>query len=371
MEAVTGRSAKRGLKTFSKALNDVARNITTFEEAGLKFTEAEKVKIKMLTQTNRELDAQSLVLEKLETQYANQSSAGKDALTQLSNAWGDLGEEIGEQLAPSIESLANDMRVIVEQITKILDKSDGIITFFTIWKNTIKQMNDPLTIFKNAFDAMNKFLENRGKAEVENQEDTGTDETKKVEQAEKKKTEIVSKWSKIRNAHIQESQKAQDKWDKKNELQKLDFHLQTGQKMFGLFKKGQIASMLIGQARAMMDAWYSAPFPFNLGNVALVGAQTGVLLSKARGVELAEGGKVMGSRKGDSIPAVISAGEAVVDAESLKLLEQASLKILEGGTDESPEAETKTIQVEFMNNGETFFKTTAREITKLEQEGIT
>ncbi|MBS8228405.1 phage tail length tape measure family protein [Vannielia litorea] len=104
---------KMDLKSASlqvgKALNDPVAGLSALSRAGITFSEDQKAVIKSLVETGKVAEAQSLMLDELERQFGGQAEAAAlaplGAMKQLSNAVGDLKEQLGEQIVPFLVPL--------------------------------------------------------------------------------------------------------------------------------------------------------------------------------------------------------------------------------------------------------------------------
>lgn len=86
---------------LGKALNDPKANLSALSRSGIQFSEEQKKLIFSLQETNRMAEAQTVILNELERQYGGQAEAAAKAdggAKQLSNAWGDMQEKVGELL---------------------------------------------------------------------------------------------------------------------------------------------------------------------------------------------------------------------------------------------------------------------------------
>ena len=102
---------------LGKALNDPVANLSALSRAGIQFSTEQKAVVKSLVETNRLADAQTLILNELETQYGGSASAaaraGLGPLKQLQMSLGDLSEEFGKIIAEYIIPLADKLRGLI------------------------------------------------------------------------------------------------------------------------------------------------------------------------------------------------------------------------------------------------------------------
>ena len=91
---------------LGKALQDPIKGITALRRSGITFTESEKKKIQTLVESNRMLEAQSLILTAIETQVGGTAVATANASDKMSEALRQVREQVGQGLAPAFEALA-------------------------------------------------------------------------------------------------------------------------------------------------------------------------------------------------------------------------------------------------------------------------
>ena len=106
---VVGTDLNAAMIQLGKALNDPVANLGALSRAGIQFTKDQKVLIKGLWESGKTAEAQSLILDELESQFGGAAKAARDtfggALQSLKNTLGDIGENIGFALMPPIKEL--------------------------------------------------------------------------------------------------------------------------------------------------------------------------------------------------------------------------------------------------------------------------
>lgn len=115
-----GTDVPNAASMMSRALSDPETGLRALRSAGINFTDAEKDQIKTLMEANRELEAQDIVLGKVEAAYkgvaesvkATDSGKLETIATQLGNIKKNLGSAILDEISPALEW-------IVEQLGKI------------------------------------------------------------------------------------------------------------------------------------------------------------------------------------------------------------------------------------------------------------
>ena len=133
-----GMDLTSATRTVARALNDPIRGLSRLERAGVSFTEQEKKKIQRLQESGRTLEAQRLILQKLNRVYggsATQATVGyRGKVKLLTDRIKDLQQALA---APLLEPLTR----VTEELTKfasseevkqgITDLGEGIASLFT------------------------------------------------------------------------------------------------------------------------------------------------------------------------------------------------------------------------------------------------
>ncbi len=100
LAAVMGSDARGAAMMLGKALEDPTKGITAMSRAGVSFNETEKEKIKQLTASNRLLEAQEMILDKLSQQVggAGEGEAGglSGKIDTLGQEWSEFNEYLAE-----------------------------------------------------------------------------------------------------------------------------------------------------------------------------------------------------------------------------------------------------------------------------------
>jgi len=102
MSTVLGTDLKSAAIQVGKALNDPIKGVSALSKSGVSFTEQQKRQIETLQRSNRMMEAQSVILKELRSEYGG--AARREALTfagqldQIANIWGDVQEDIGKGL---------------------------------------------------------------------------------------------------------------------------------------------------------------------------------------------------------------------------------------------------------------------------------
>jgi hypothetical protein len=127
MAAATGKTADTLSNKLGKALEDPTRGLTRLIAEGVKFTEEEQEKIKVMAESGRLMESQELILSRLESRYqnvaketANASERIKEGMDQVrqSFAMGFASAFSGsaDSLQPFFESLMEPMKNIGQRV---------------------------------------------------------------------------------------------------------------------------------------------------------------------------------------------------------------------------------------------------------------
>lgn len=120
LSAVMGQDLQSSVVQIGKALNDPERGFTALRKVGVSFTEQQEEMIKAMMKAGDVAGAQKVILKELQSEFGGAAKAMADPVTQLKNAIGDVGEEIGKVILPFVKQLA-----------------DVAIPFFQKWGSTI------------------------------------------------------------------------------------------------------------------------------------------------------------------------------------------------------------------------------------------
>ena len=122
---VVGTGLTATMIQLGKALNDPVANLGALSRAGIQFTKQQKELIKGLWEAGKTAEAQSIILDELESQFGGTAKAARDtfggALKSLKNTLGDIGETIGFALMPPIKKM-------IDAFARWLEINDKLIT---------------------------------------------------------------------------------------------------------------------------------------------------------------------------------------------------------------------------------------------------
>lgn len=126
--AATGFTSVEGAsKMLGKALNDPAKGLTALGKAGIKFTDAEKKKIAELQKSGKLLEAQQVILGKVEGKVKGVAAAAASPMEKMKVQFENLQETIGAALLPVITRLSAVLGPIFERIGPPLADVVGLL----------------------------------------------------------------------------------------------------------------------------------------------------------------------------------------------------------------------------------------------------
>lgn len=105
MSAALGTDLQGAVLQVGKALNDPVKGITALQRAGVSFTAAQKEEIKALVAKGDVLGAQKIILGELQTEFGGMAAASADAGQKASVAFANLAEKLGVAVMPAITAL--------------------------------------------------------------------------------------------------------------------------------------------------------------------------------------------------------------------------------------------------------------------------
>lgn len=122
MSAVMDQDLKGSVIQLGKALNDPIKGVSALSDVGVSFTDQQKEQIKALQESGDMLGAQAVILNELRSEFGGSAKAMADPWTQMNNIIGDVGENIGFTLLPSIRELYAGMKDGLGPLTSNVDE---------------------------------------------------------------------------------------------------------------------------------------------------------------------------------------------------------------------------------------------------------
>ena len=127
LAAALGEDITAAAQTLSKAIQEPEAALSRLKTIGVNFTEDEKAQIKALAEANRQYEAQSIILDKVEQRYQgvakaiNNTPAGKldNIKDVISDIRKDLGGAILDTISPALNQLYKELLAISEWSSKV------------------------------------------------------------------------------------------------------------------------------------------------------------------------------------------------------------------------------------------------------------
>lgn len=131
MSAVFGTDLRGSVTQLGKALENPAEGLTALRRIGILFTDSQKDLIQSLVDTGKQAEAQKVILDALESKVGGAGAGEATGLTgatnRLSDAWGNLLEDIGQTrvVAGAAEGALSGLSYVVEGLRNLM-KDDPI-----------------------------------------------------------------------------------------------------------------------------------------------------------------------------------------------------------------------------------------------------
>jgi hypothetical protein len=151
MAAAGFGSAENNAVQLGKALEDPIKGIAALSKSGVTFTEQEKEKIKVLTESGNLLEAQDIVLKAIEGQVGGTAAASASSFDKMRFALAAVSDTIGEMLLPVIDAIAPKIQAFSQwaqenpELMKKLVIGFGLFTGAVIALNIAMSLN-PFTL---------------------------------------------------------------------------------------------------------------------------------------------------------------------------------------------------------------------------------
>lgn len=146
---------------LGKALNNPIKGITALTRSGITFTEAEKAKIKALTESGKILEAQNLILTAIETQVGGTAAATATASEKMKISFDNIREAFGAGLMPAFQGFADAMFPVFQKISPIIEKLGKTISAILVpafEKFGAFMENSFIPFFDSATNAFSNFV---------------------------------------------------------------------------------------------------------------------------------------------------------------------------------------------------------------------
>jgi hypothetical protein len=133
MSVAMGQDLQSTALQVGKALNDPIKGLTALSRVGVTFTEGQTKMIKEMARMGNVAGAQRIIMQELASEFGGNAAKQAETLggeiEQLTNDLGDMGEEIGGVLEPSIRRMVSAMNDGVKSARNL---SNGLGSDFSL-----------------------------------------------------------------------------------------------------------------------------------------------------------------------------------------------------------------------------------------------
>ncbi len=112
---------------LGKALQDPIRGIVALRKSGITFSEAERLKIKTLVESNQKLKAQELIMKAVEKQVGGVAKATATEASKMKVSWSEVVETVGKVLLPAVNSVMKDIQKHLPAIQAWVENNKSLI----------------------------------------------------------------------------------------------------------------------------------------------------------------------------------------------------------------------------------------------------
>jgi hypothetical protein len=112
-------SAQSNATQLGKALQDPIKGLTALTRSGVTFTDAEREKIRALTESGKVLEAQNMILSAIEGQVGGTAEATANASDRMRVAFSQAQERLGLALLPAFEQLSG---FVIDQVVPAVEQ---------------------------------------------------------------------------------------------------------------------------------------------------------------------------------------------------------------------------------------------------------
>jgi hypothetical protein len=152
---------------LGKMLEDPANKLDSLSRAGVTFTQTEKEKITVLAESGRQLEAQEMILGKIEDRVKGLAEASATPFEKMTQQFNQMGDAIGEAMLPYLEDMnkqisvwlaspqgKEDLAAIVEAFVNMAKAINSVVGFVIdlmhAWRdatNALKSYNNQNSVF--------------------------------------------------------------------------------------------------------------------------------------------------------------------------------------------------------------------------------
>lgn len=127
MQAAGFGQAEQNAVQLGKALNDPIKGINSLARSGITFTTEEKKKIAVLVQSNKMLEAQTIILKAIETQVGGTAAASATASGRIKKSFQLVVESFAEEMSVGFDKLPDQFQKIMPAMSEVGAKAGKIM----------------------------------------------------------------------------------------------------------------------------------------------------------------------------------------------------------------------------------------------------
>lgn len=128
LTTVMGGELTDNVKLLGKALNDPIDGVKKLAKAGVQLTQAQEQEVEALQKSGDMMGAQQVLLDALQSKFGGAAMAVADPWKQLQNTFGDVAENIGSLLLPTIDLVSG---LVSGWLGPIAESGDAFLDFGT------------------------------------------------------------------------------------------------------------------------------------------------------------------------------------------------------------------------------------------------
>ena len=121
-----GQDVTSAASSMQKALAEPEEGLKSLRTAGINFTDEEENLIKSLVEANKKLEAQELILQKVEERYTGVAKAVGDTpagkLDAIKDTWGNIKENLGQAFIDKMEPAIDFLLTKLEKLNAVVDE---------------------------------------------------------------------------------------------------------------------------------------------------------------------------------------------------------------------------------------------------------
>lgn len=114
LSAAMGTDLQGAVIQVGKAMNDPLRGLQGLGRAGIQFSDSQKEAIEQMMAFGNVSGAQEIILQELQDQFGGAAEANKTSADEMTVAWDNMKESVGQSLIPVLEDLAPVLKGAVD-----------------------------------------------------------------------------------------------------------------------------------------------------------------------------------------------------------------------------------------------------------------